>query len=277
MRPLVVTARHRVRIRQLYRNLNVEDLESLLKRVWVERAWTFQEIVLSSNSTIVCGGKALPWDRLHRGLRFLLEYEHGGYSEAGERSWRNSATITAWMNLLNIWLSTLRQSDWTFADSEQNDEPGSSTKTRMGPRRSVQIYWESFFSEIGLLIGSKFLDVLFLLVPGVVFFSVGFAVWPVSDGEVTPQLLAFGLVGTAFVMGGALFVRLVYCRGGESGPAPEPELRSAVRDRRAEARWNYHAAGWHRSGAPGTRRVAAERQGICLARRPPASRRQPAA
>lgn len=83
---------------------SIGDLESFLETDWLERAWTFQEIILSTNATIVRGDKAISWDRLHRGLQFLL---HGAnhFEELG-----NSTCITAWVDLFDTWLNTPRHS-----------------------------------------------------------------------------------------------------------------------------------------------------------------------
>lgn len=47
------------------------DIECLLDREWMERAWTFQEIVLASNPVIVCGEEAIGWAQLQEGLDCL--------------------------------------------------------------------------------------------------------------------------------------------------------------------------------------------------------------
>ena len=47
------------------------DIDCLLDREWMERAWTFQEIVLASNPIIVCGEEAISWAQLQQGLDCL--------------------------------------------------------------------------------------------------------------------------------------------------------------------------------------------------------------
>jgi hypothetical protein len=49
----------------------LEDLANLLNRVWVERIWTYQEILLASNPVVVCGHRHLHWSRLIWGILFL--------------------------------------------------------------------------------------------------------------------------------------------------------------------------------------------------------------
>src|SRR5205814_72356 len=49
-----------------------EDLEDLLRRDWLTRGWTYQEIILACNPVIVCGNKSMPWDNFIRGIEYLL-------------------------------------------------------------------------------------------------------------------------------------------------------------------------------------------------------------
>jgi hypothetical protein len=39
------------------------SINSLLNRPWIQRAWTWQELVLARKAVIICGSKALAWDR----------------------------------------------------------------------------------------------------------------------------------------------------------------------------------------------------------------------
>ena len=53
------------RVKKLYK---VDDFPELLDKDWFERAWTFQESVLASNSIILCGSRTLRWKPFLRGL-----------------------------------------------------------------------------------------------------------------------------------------------------------------------------------------------------------------
>ncbi|KAH7000718.1 heterokaryon incompatibility protein-domain-containing protein [Ilyonectria destructans] len=46
------------------------SLDSVLSRNWIHRAWTFQEIILSTNPLILCGDKYLSWEDLINSLYF---------------------------------------------------------------------------------------------------------------------------------------------------------------------------------------------------------------
>ncbi|EAA33485.1 hypothetical protein NCU07840 [Neurospora crassa OR74A] len=47
------------------------DIDCLLDREWLERVWTFQEIVLASNPIIVCGEETIGWAQFQQGLDCL--------------------------------------------------------------------------------------------------------------------------------------------------------------------------------------------------------------
>jgi hypothetical protein len=55
------------------------NLSRLLRREWLERLWTIQEVVVAKNATVVCGSHSLPWQSLEKaaqeitilGSRFL--------------------------------------------------------------------------------------------------------------------------------------------------------------------------------------------------------------
>ncbi len=38
------------------------QLDELFAREWIQRAWTFQELVLSSNPVVLCGDKMVEWE-----------------------------------------------------------------------------------------------------------------------------------------------------------------------------------------------------------------------
>jgi hypothetical protein len=46
----------------------VEDFNELLDAEWIQRVWTFQEIILAHNPVIIRGSKALPLDDFMRGI-----------------------------------------------------------------------------------------------------------------------------------------------------------------------------------------------------------------
>jgi hypothetical protein len=39
-------------------------LDELFARDWIQRAWTFQELILSPNPVVLCGDKMLAWEDL---------------------------------------------------------------------------------------------------------------------------------------------------------------------------------------------------------------------
>ncbi|KAF2501433.1 hypothetical protein BU16DRAFT_522407 [Lophium mytilinum] len=47
------------------------DLDKLLTRLWIQRIWTYQEILLASNPIVVCGDAHLQWSRFAFSIIFL--------------------------------------------------------------------------------------------------------------------------------------------------------------------------------------------------------------
>ncbi|KAK3400000.1 hypothetical protein B0T20DRAFT_349960 [Sordaria brevicollis] len=124
--------------------LEAGDLEYLLGRQWLQRAWTFQEIVLASNPIIICGDEQITWTELQKGLdclsclkpTFLVRgflrhnplnndihsasdvptifetsilspsFRFPGPSPA------NSQAVRAWQALLRVWRTITRPTTW---------------------------------------------------------------------------------------------------------------------------------------------------------------------
>lgn len=120
------------------------DLEYLLDREWLQRAWTFQEIILASNPIVLCGDEHIAWTELQQGLdclsclkpTFLVrgflrhnplnndihsasdvptlfetgilspEFRFPGPSPA------NSQAVRAWQALLRVWRAIARPTTW---------------------------------------------------------------------------------------------------------------------------------------------------------------------
>ncbi|CAI9626619.1 unnamed protein product [Alternaria burnsii] len=51
--------------------VTLRDVENLLHYKWITRLWTYQEILLAVNPTVVCGRAHVPWDRFAMSLIFL--------------------------------------------------------------------------------------------------------------------------------------------------------------------------------------------------------------
>lgn len=51
------------------------DIQELLKRPWIKRLWTIQEILLASNPVVVCGDRHIPWKVFKLGVFFLEKNE----------------------------------------------------------------------------------------------------------------------------------------------------------------------------------------------------------
>jgi hypothetical protein len=73
-----------------------QDMDDLLDREWVRRIWTYQEILLASNPTVVCGGFHLPWAQFSLGVTFLeysgVNYREGTPTIASLKTWAHIAS-----------------------------------------------------------------------------------------------------------------------------------------------------------------------------------------
>lgn len=121
------------------------DLDCLLNREWMERAWTFQEIVLASNPVIVCGEEAISWAQLQLGLDCLDQMRPsfvGSSRSTGPTGWSaryylfkgwaiskdirtmsdwekwvdesvgKSEVSQRWSNLFQVWRTVSRPTGW---------------------------------------------------------------------------------------------------------------------------------------------------------------------
>lgn len=56
---------------ELRRSYRLADLDELLGMAWFSRIWTFQEVVLATDATMLCGTASLNWSMFIRGFRCL--------------------------------------------------------------------------------------------------------------------------------------------------------------------------------------------------------------
>lgn len=70
------------------------DITELLERVWIERIWTFQELLLSSHPVLVCGNNHISWAQLVWALLFV-----GATSKVRDPGDRMSTCISTWLAL----------------------------------------------------------------------------------------------------------------------------------------------------------------------------------
>lgn len=93
------------------------DLESLLSKEWLNRAWTFQELILSTNPIIIEGTTSIEWTTLHRGLYYYRRLNLYG-AEILSESFNNSrppvlpflysASHDEWDSLNRLWMNISR-------------------------------------------------------------------------------------------------------------------------------------------------------------------------
>ncbi|KAK1783497.1 LOW QUALITY PROTEIN: hypothetical protein QBC45DRAFT_447497 [Copromyces sp. CBS 386.78] len=81
----------------------VSSFDAALGRGWIERAWTFQEIILASNPVILCGTHSLTWDEL-----VSTVYTHRDYEFTAPNSETSAAVMEHWLSIVELWLSLPR-------------------------------------------------------------------------------------------------------------------------------------------------------------------------
>jgi hypothetical protein len=74
--------------------VTLDDIAALLDTDWLERIWTYQEILLASNPIIVCGHAHLNWSAFVASIAFL---EYSGYFYRDGR--QGSALVLSWLKL----------------------------------------------------------------------------------------------------------------------------------------------------------------------------------
>lgn len=94
---------------RICRGFDPAALDNLFSRAWFQRAWTFQEYILSTNQIFLCGDKAISGDNLIGGLEALFQgFEGTSVMPTISRSvfsmrdlavaWMNVSRLTQWNN-----------------------------------------------------------------------------------------------------------------------------------------------------------------------------------
>jgi hypothetical protein len=114
------------RVRGTFTTYN--DLNDLLGREWIERIWTYQEVVFASNPVVVCGDCHLAWSRFAISIMFL--------DRAGLDFKTRIPSLTAWT-------STAFSRDIARTDSPNifwPDAPPGEQPDNMVPETNMQRY-----------------------------------------------------------------------------------------------------------------------------------------
>ncbi|KAI0885988.1 heterokaryon incompatibility protein-domain-containing protein [Annulohypoxylon maeteangense] len=93
--------------------LEIEDLRDLSNREWFRRAWTFQEVVLSSNVILICGCNHVEWTKIVTAFR--IGTINDGLGTFGPR--KRSAPMSKVSplpihDLARVWAYTERPTTW---------------------------------------------------------------------------------------------------------------------------------------------------------------------
>ncbi|MCJ1442673.1 MAG: hypothetical protein MMC23_003170 [Stictis urceolatum] len=105
--------------RRIDRRSQLSDFQALLQTDWLERAWTFQELILSPEPIIVCGTRHLEWKTWYQGLdyqnaspdhdRWAQEnYEYAYWIRRHPRYLLPDYVVQPWRDLMVVWTAAPR-------------------------------------------------------------------------------------------------------------------------------------------------------------------------
>ncbi|KAI1737355.1 heterokaryon incompatibility protein-domain-containing protein [Xylaria scruposa] len=85
--------------------------DDLLSGPWISRAWTFQELILAQDVTIMCGKHSLDWDHFVRGMRMYWDYGTQP-DETLNLNGPDMVYLRQWYELIALWMSIKRKTAW---------------------------------------------------------------------------------------------------------------------------------------------------------------------
>jgi hypothetical protein len=91
----------------LDRNTAFPNLQNIWERDWIQRVWTFQEILLAANPVLCCGTRSLSWHAFIYSMTFL-EHSRSTYNIRDI----SSTPYFTWAGLLSLWIQTDRPAHW---------------------------------------------------------------------------------------------------------------------------------------------------------------------
>ncbi|KAK4443320.1 hypothetical protein QBC34DRAFT_417281, partial [Podospora aff. communis PSN243] len=159
------------------------DLDEILGRQWIERAWTFQEVILAPNPTIVCGKKTLSWEDLATYLMFRHDWlllSSNDYLDEDPLKLLGgmpSATATS----LESWRATIAMWLWLGSRSADGDDETTIFAPESNYERLLTLdQYNKAARVVKLVVGS----VLFIaLVFGLLFGGLWFVVYAFLGSE----------------------------------------------------------------------------------------------
>jgi hypothetical protein len=99
-------------------------LEEIMRRPWITRLWTLQEVVLATNATIICGEKNISWWSMVFSINCLE------YFRTHQPSLRYPYACDPWIELMQFWSRykdghpSLTFQTWSnHAEDEESPEP----------------------------------------------------------------------------------------------------------------------------------------------------------
>ncbi|KAI0542076.1 heterokaryon incompatibility protein-domain-containing protein [Xylaria digitata] len=111
-----------------------EHLDSLLSGPWIGRAWTFQELILAQDVTIMCGEPWLGWDYFIRGLwLFACGDDCGTLRESLNLGRPEMSIFKEWNAMLTLWMNIKRKSAWGTRNMRCGHASGATIENHQSP------------------------------------------------------------------------------------------------------------------------------------------------
>jgi hypothetical protein len=198
-----------------------DNFDDLLGREWLQRVWTFQEIILACNPVLVCGSKRLAWDDFLRGLEFLVHIDESLRDPTlriyprRNSIWRHDwirkisghlATLDSfrlptetanWRSIFTLWMYVARETKWNerqFRRSFRSATPNQ--QSSMGTPFSTYLSLGNKRLP-GIIISSN----IFLVLLVILAMSLGIALPIILAGDKLPLAITFSV----FFVGVAIF------------------------------------------------------------------------
>lgn len=191
---------------KLYQMYRRDAFDDLLGREWLERLWTFQELLLARNPVLVCGEKFLGWDDFLCGLHTLHEMQLADSKLPNQ--------FGNWWDVCSTWLHLDRPTHWNGHEvgrTVRYDDIGESLRSRVFKGRQIrstsfyacQKWWETFWTMGDPRLGYIVVRWLLLLIS-----IAGFVLFVLSITEVIkrPKKIIGIILFPSLYVGGLILI-----------------------------------------------------------------------
>lgn len=175
-----------------------EDLSDLLDREWIERIWTYQEILLSSNAVLVCGDEHISWERFSQSICFL---SYPGMNELHDAV--GIATLSTWYKVI-LSRRLLPNSGHALSASKKSDRASGSHSSDLKVYQDyvhsvLKVYAAIRFSANALLFLTTIIAALCSAIAGLIFLALIVTLGKKPSRHLVITLIP-GLIGSTIIL-----------------------------------------------------------------------------